>query len=341
VKLTAEAERKIAERPIDNIQAYECYLKAKQATWSFEGKSFDQAERQLQNALDIVGPNELLYATLGILNAHYVSFAISPDESYMKKAEEYAQKLSELNPESTYAHSLKAAILFARGEMQDAIRHYKRAYQIDPDNPDTLMFLNYFYAAAGKTSAAMPLAQRAVEIDPLTAANHGMPGWVELMAGRLEAALPYYEKASRLEPHNQTLQFFYAWVLGLNNRREDAYRVIDRFVEINPQDVTAQLGTFLKFALQGRKEDALKSVTPELEAVAKEAEFYSRFMMHCYALIGENEKALDWLENDVRLGFINYPFLAQYDPFLKNLRGEDRFKKIMDRVKGLWERFEV
>jgi len=52
-----------------------------------------------------------------------------------------------------------------------------------------------------------------------------------------------------------------------------------------------------------------------------------------FALLNENNNALDWLENAVRLGFINYPFLNQYDSFLENVRGEKRFKMLMERVK--------
>ena len=60
-----------------------------------------------------------------------------------------------------------------------------------------------------------------------------------------------------------------------------------------------------------------------------------------YALLGEKEKALNWLENTIECGFINYPFLSDIDPFLENIRRENRFKKIMKRVKNEWENFEV
>jgi non-specific serine/threonine protein kinase len=52
-------------------------------------------------------------------------------------------------------------------------------------------------------------------------------------------------------------------------------------------------------------------------------------------------EALDWLENAVHKGFINYPFISEHDPFLKNIRSEPRFKKLMERVKREWENFEV
>ena len=49
---------------------------------------------------------------------------------------------------------------------------------------------------------------------------------------------------------------------------------------------------------------------------------------------------MDWLENAINRGFINFPFLNQYDSFLDNIRGEERFKRLMERVKYDWERFE-
>jgi hypothetical protein len=47
------------------------------------------------------------------------------------------------------------------------------------------------------------------------------------------------------------------------------------------------------------------------------------------------------LEYATSRGFINYPFLNEYDPLLENIRGEPRFKKLMERVKHEWENFEV
>jgi hypothetical protein len=43
----------------------------------------------------------------------------------------------------------------------------------------------------------------------------------------------------------------------------------------------------------------------------------------------------------VNRGFINYPFLKEYDPLLENLRGDERFNKLMSRVKKELENFEL
>jgi hypothetical protein len=58
-------------------------------------------------------------------------------------------------------------------------------------------------------------------------------------------------------------------------------------------------------------------------------------------LIGEKDEAITSLEYAVNLGAVNYPWYNEIDPFFKNIRGEERFKKLMERVKYEWENFEV
>lgn len=67
---------------------------------------------------------------------------------------------------------------------------------------------------------------------------------------------------------------------------------------------------------------------------------YSWEMATEYALIDERAEAIEWLENATHRGLINYPFLSQYDPLLKNIREEKRFKELMEEVRSQWERFE-
>ncbi len=60
-----------------------------------------------------------------------------------------------------------------------------------------------------------------------------------------------------------------------------------------------------------------------------------------YSLLGEKEKALECLEHAMGRGFINHPFLSKHDRLLDNLRGDELFEKLMDRMKKKWEAFDV
>lgn len=60
-----------------------------------------------------------------------------------------------------------------------------------------------------------------------------------------------------------------------------------------------------------------------------------------YAMNGNVDEALEWLQYGLEIGAINYPFLAEVDPWLASIRNEPRFKKLMERVKYEWEHFEI
>jgi len=96
----------------------------------------------------------------------------------------------------------------------------------------------------------------------------------------------------------------------------------------------------LKYGLLRDKEKALQEITPAFRKTCRRDNQWSYFVAVMLALNDAREESLDWLENAVNLGFINYPELER-NPYLENLRGEERFKSLMERAKYEWENFEV
>ena len=93
--------------------------------------------------------------------------------------------------------------------------------------------------------------------------------------------------------------------------------------------------------LEGERRKALRAATSDLKQAARWSEQYSFHMSECYALIDEKPQALEWLENAIRRGFINFPFLAESAPFLNNVRDDSRYRQLMTKVKRQWNRFEM
>ena len=84
LKLTPEEEQKLAKRPIKNIQAYECYLRARQESWLFTPDALERALGYLQNGLDIIGENALLYAGMGYVYSQCVNLGFDMEANIVK-----------------------------------------------------------------------------------------------------------------------------------------------------------------------------------------------------------------------------------------------------------------
>ena len=229
---------------------------------------------------------------------------------------------------------------FKRGNIQEAVRILKRVHAIDPNNTEALNYLSYIYSFLGKGFAAEPFIKKLLRIDPLTPLYHFYLGFTPLLEGKFEAALDLCRKSYQMEPDNPLYRLWYAIPLAWNEQFQEAYSIFDLLGKEAPQHI-ASLSLFLKYALRGEKTKALKSVTEELKIASKWDEQFSWLMAGSFALIDEKDEALYWLENAVNRGCINYPLLSEIDPFLENIRGEERFKKLMERVKYEWENFEV
>jgi eukaryotic-like serine/threonine-protein kinase len=105
-------------------------------------------------------------------------------------------------------------------------------------------------------------------------------------------------------------------------------------------NVQVILSLLLKCAVLKDMEGGLRLMTPEFQKTCRRDCEWSYWIASRLALLGAKPQALDWLENAVNRGFINYPYL-QCDPFFDDMRGDVRHKKLLDRAKHEWEHFEV
>jgi len=115
--------------------------------------------------------------------------------------------------------------------------------------------------------------------------------------------------------------------------------VIDRLAEAAPDWTYTKQLLFIKYGLQGNKQRALTYATKELETEAKDDCHFAFHLAECYAVIGENEKALDLLEHGIKV-FFPYRFLSE-DILFANIRSEERFQNLMKEAKQKSEAFEV
>lgn len=341
LRLTAREKQRIAERAIDNLPAYECYLRARHEAWRWRRDSIDHAVQLLREGLAIIGDNVRLHAALGVAYLQYREAGIDFGDRPLLEAEKCASKLFELERDSSAGLQLRGWIRYSRGLVQEAVHDLKAALDIEPNNADTLLLLSNCYLISGRVSSARPLVTRLLAVDPLTPVTRCMPAWADILDGKFAAALEPYRQMVEMDPSNPMARLFYTWVLVINHMEHDVGALVDECPSDVRDTVPARIAFFLAFALAGKHGEAQAVLTPQVEAAARATDVFARFLAHGFALAGMAEPAMRWLEVAVDRGFINYPFLARHDPVFRLLRSEARFKRLLEVVRDRWERFET
>lgn len=341
LRLTADEERHLSERAIDNVPAYECYLRARHDMWRWRCDSIDRAVRLLRRALTIIGENTRLYAALGLALLQYREAGVDLSEHPLVEADFCATKLFALDGHSASGWQLRGWISYSRGHIQDAVRDLKVALDLEPNSADTLLLLCNCYLISGRVASARPLLTRLLALDPLTPITRCMPGFADIMEGNLAAAIEPYRQMFEMDQSNPMARLFLAWVLILNRRDDDVHALLENFPSDQRDGLPARLAYFLANAAMGRPHQAQAELTPEIEATARATDVFPRFLAQGFALAGVRESALRWLEVAIERGFVNYPFLARYDPSFESLRTDAGFKGLLEIARRRWELFEA
>jgi serine/threonine protein kinase len=343
LRLTPAEDRRLAQRPIGDVRAYEYYLLARQEIWSFNTQSLDHALQLVRRAEDIVGDNELLSVAEGLIYWQYVNVGIVPVsqyDEYLQKADDCAAKVFALNPESSKGHGLRGAIRHTRADSDGATDDYKKALILDPNDPEALLWLGYHYAASGRPDLARALMDRLQQVDPLTSINLTMYGMVAMFDGNYPEALTWTQRSVDIDPANPTPRMMHALMLAANGRREESVAMLDSVAGDTSAMAWAKLAPAMACALRGERDNLLRLMTPELRAAAEWDEIFAWWVADCFALVNEADEAIDFLEHAVEFGFINAPWLSKYEPFLGSLRNEPRFRCMMEAVRTAWRAFE-
>jgi tetratricopeptide (TPR) repeat protein len=105
------------------------------------------------------------------------------------------------NPDSGMAHSnLGALLLYKKQNIGEAVEHFRRAVQINPDLADTYFHLGVALISQGQNAEALENFEKSIQIDPSSADAHFYSGVVLEQLGSAEEAAIQYRCALLLNP---------------------------------------------------------------------------------------------------------------------------------------------
>ena len=339
MQLSPKEDRKLAERRIDNVKAFECYQRARHETYKFTREGLDQALALIETALDIVGDNELLYAAKGSVHWQYVNAAIRADAHDIEQAEACVTKVFALNPDSGAGHALLGMVRQAQARPVEAVASYIHALAIDPTNMYALGELGRMYGQLGRDRDSAAMMERASREDPLSTIQHHGYLWSALVSGNHGVVLQDAPRVLRSAPEFALVRWDLAVALIQEDRLDEARAVLHAAPGERVPTIAGRLCVFMNLALEGKQAEALTAVGDHLLTCARHVEYWSWLVAECYACLGDRDHALDWLENATRRGFVHYPYLSKSRTF-RSLHGDPRFEDLCRRVKTTWEEMQ-
>ncbi len=131
-----------------------------------------------------------------------------------------------------------------------------------------------------------------------------------------------------------------AQVLASAGQVDRAVRVVEEQAAPPESHPLATLTHIFKHALLGDAAAADALATDAWAETVWSDVQYTHVMAQAQAVLGRNDEALRWLRRANERCFIHDPFLAERDPLLGRLRGDERFATLLADVRVRWERLE-
>jgi len=333
LKLTDHDKRKIERGGSSSIKAYTLYLKGRLKLDRWDRDSLSAAVNYFEQALD--QDHDYAAAYSGLARAHSTLGLADLAESKVayQKAAEYARKALELDDSLAEAHVALALTLLNSYDIIGSERELKKALEHNPNLPTAHTALAGTYAIMQRWEECLSEVEKALELDPLSVETSGNAGTWYLYAGQYEKAVKHSKDAVELDPGNS----FHLDNLGLAHIQkgivEEGLTMVKRAFEMSHTPI---LYRDLAWAyVKAHRPEKAKKLLAELEA-EEAVPASGTAIAGVYAVLGEKEKALEWLERayDQGSGYLAY---VNCDFVFESLWGEPRFQALVEKM-GLRKR---
>ncbi len=336
--LAPDEDRRLAARPMEDLRAYESYLKAREESLRWTRGALEHALELLERARARAGENAVIEAGIGYVYSQFANIG-EHDRDYIPLAEQHARRALELDPDNPEAHMV-LGFLYQEGlrDVDLSVHHLRRSLEGKPDDPHALTWYIIALSAAGLNDELSAAAARLMEVDPLTPMSHGMLGYALQVHGDLLGGLEEIETWRRSSPGGSAASMFYAHALATVGRHDEALTILrHEFASDAQDDVIHFMARLLKAALE--KDPAAMDAVLTEDSLAKAARdvqltFYTTTF---HALAGRRAETLRWLRKTVDAGFKNYPWMAEHDPWISRYRDDPDFRDLFEEVRAAWE----
>ena len=212
-QLTAAEIKSIAEKPTDNLAAYNAYLAARQLAEERTGPAVKQALALYERATELDPNYALAYVGQATAWSLLTGYSDLPHEEMIIKGLPLIDKALSLNPLSAEAHTIKAFYLGRQGKYAEAEESYKYSLSLNPNYASTYQWYGSLLRVnLNRPEEAIVMNQKAAELDPLSNVILINLAWGLRSLGRLHEAMEQFTRVHERDPNFPGAVNGLAWV---------------------------------------------------------------------------------------------------------------------------------
>jgi len=312
---SSEEMAKSGVHPTENANAYDLYLKGRDALRGTQGsRDVESAVRFFESALHDDSGFALAYT--GLADADLRLYKSSKDPIDAEKAVAAAQKAASLNPNLPEVHLSLGSVYNATGKSTEAVGELKKALALASNSDEAYRRLGDAYRAGGHKPEALTAYQSAVNANPYYWSNHNTLGGAYFQFGDSQKALQEYQKVSELAPDNPIGYQNTGAVYFRLGKWNDSITAYQKSQSIQPDATTySDIGTayfFLK-----RYDDSIKMFEKAVDLSPQDEQVMGN-LADAYRAAGRKDQAGTTYDKAIQLAFRQ----LQVNPKLASVTGD-------------------
>jgi TolB-like protein/Tfp pilus assembly protein PilF len=324
--LTPEERAGIETKPTEDLEAYNEYLLGRFWWNKRTVEGLNRAIEHFERAIEFDSAYALAYAGIADSYALLPDYAVgtNPGEA-LGRAKAFAEKALTLRPDLAEPHASLGWVRLRSFDWDGAEEELRRAIELDPAYATAHQWYSWVLSRTGSNEAAIAEARLAVELDPLSSIINRVLGHHLYHAGQYQAAIDQYERTISLFPHDPVTWSRLALALFLSDSTAYATRAFTRFAALSGIDTVAAQH-FVSLVSRHNRSGVASSLPAAFDTASG---LRPLLRAKLAAVVGDESKALDWLEQAFREGWSISPLWLQ--PEFRPFRDHPRFQALLEK----------
>jgi Tfp pilus assembly protein PilF len=327
VSVTGDEHRRFtATRPVAP-EVYESYLKG------LYGQTHGNAEQSAADFEDAIHKDATFApAYLGLAEVWTglgsVAGGVSPAEA-RPKVIGFARQALALDPDLVAAHVILANVLQEEWHWAEAETEYRRALDLNPNDPLARSGFALWLLCEGRTDEAVAWIQSARKLDPTAVTGHDV-SWILFQAHRNDEAIRESRSAVVLQSDDVAALSSLGFELAATDKPAEAIPILQKAIALSHGNF-ASTGVLIRaYARAGRRRDAL-ALLAQLRARKKTGYAPAAAFVNAYLGLDDREQTFYWLEQayNEKSNILQY---VKTHPYFDPIRSDPRFIDLMRRV---------